>query len=45
MIKKPIENIKLLYKGSRDGFRNEKLMKECENMGPTLIIIESKIFK
>ena len=36
-----LEYIKLLYRGSRDGFKSQAFHDNCDNQGPTLVIIES----
>ena len=36
-----LKNIKLLYRGSRDGFKSKAFHDNCDNQGPTLVIIES----
>ena len=39
---KKLNNIKLIYRGSRDGFQAKIFHEKCDNKGETLIIIESK---
>ena len=39
---KTLKEIKLLYRGSRDGFRANTFHEKCNNEGETLTIIESK---
>ena len=39
---KNIKDIKLLYRGSRDGFEAKSFHEKCDNKGETLTIIESK---
>ena len=39
-----LKDIKLLYRGSRDGFKSSVFHDKCDNQGHTLVIIESTDF-
>jgi hypothetical protein len=41
LLNKNKQNLKLLYQGSRDGWRVEEFHKRCDNQGPTLTIIRA----
>ena len=38
---KPTTVIKLLYRGSRDGWKAEDFHKLCDNQGPTVTLVKS----
>ena len=35
-------SLTLLFRGSRDGFTNEKFHERCDNQGPLLVIIKTQ---
>ena len=39
----PTSNIKLLYRGSRDGWEAKDFHRLCDNQGPTLTIVKSSV--
>ena len=40
---KSITHVKLLYRGSRDGWKQEDFHRLCDNQGPTLTLVKSSV--
>lgn len=34
-------HLELLYRGSRDGFKNKTFHEKCDNKGPTVTVLET----
>ena len=39
-----VKGLKLIFRGSEDGFESKVFHKNCDNQGPTVIIIKSKSY-